>query len=94
MRASSRLLIATAMLFVSSGAALAQEAYPPPPPVFPPYPWRAGHYPTADSYYDLPPYAAIAPSYYRGRYFLSLRERDRYRYVPHIFSRTEARRYE
>ncbi|NTU64501.1 MAG: NADH-quinone oxidoreductase subunit H, partial [Chloroflexi bacterium] len=30
-------------------------------PVYPPYPYKAGHYPTADSYYDLPPYAAIKP---------------------------------
>lgn len=94
MRASTKILIAAAMLVVSGGSAFAQEAYPPPPPVFPPYPYRAGHYPNADSYYDVPPYVALPPSYYRGRYFLSFRERDRYRYVPHIFSRAEARRYE
>jgi uncharacterized protein YraI len=56
-------------------------------PVFPRYPYHAGHYPTADSYYDLPPYADISPSYYRGRYFLTLRERGRYRYVPYVFTR-------
>jgi len=38
---------------------------PPVIPVFPPYPYKAGHYPTADAYYDLPPYAAINPSFYR-----------------------------
>src|SRR5271169_4444624 len=32
-------------------------------PVFPPYPYKAGHYPTADDYYDLPPYAVINPSF-------------------------------
>ena len=46
---------------------------------------KAGHYPTADSYYDLPPYAAINPGFYRWRYFLMAQERNRYRYVPHIF---------
>jgi hypothetical protein len=54
-------------------------------PVYPPYPYKAGHYPTADRYYDLPPYADINPRFYRWRYFLSARERDRYRYVPHVF---------
>ena len=54
-------------------------------PVYPPYPYRAGHYPKADWYYDLPPYAAIDPSFYRRRYFMMAQERDRYRYVPHIF---------
>src|SRR5262245_9294625 len=39
-------------------------------PVFPPYPYKAGHYPTADAYYGLPPYAAIDPSFYRWRHFL------------------------
>jgi sporulation protein YlmC with PRC-barrel domain len=54
-------------------------------PVFPPYPYKAGHYPTADAYYDLPPYAAIDPSFYRWRHFLLAQERNRYRYMPHIF---------
>jgi uncharacterized protein YraI len=54
-------------------------------PVYPHYPYRAGHYPTPESYYDLPPYAALDPSYYRWRYFLTLREHNRYRYVPHVF---------
>ena len=62
---------------------------PPAIPVFPPYPYRAGHYPTVDDYYDLPPYADINPSFYRGRYFLTLRERYRYRYVPHVFHGSE-----
>ena len=54
-------------------------------PVYPPYPYKAGHYPTADAYYDLPPYAAINPSFYRWRHFLMAQERNRYRYMPHIF---------
>jgi len=58
---------------------------PPVIPVFPPYPYKAGHYPTADAYYALPPYAAINPSFYRWRHFLMAQERDRYRYMPHIF---------
>jgi sporulation protein YlmC with PRC-barrel domain len=58
---------------------------PPAIPVFPPYPYKAGHYPTADAYYDLPPYAAIDPSFYRWRHFLLAQERNRYRYMPHIF---------
>ena len=58
---------------------------PPAIPVFPPYPYKAGHYPTADAYYDLPPYAAINPSFYRWRHFLTAQERNRYRYMPHIF---------
>jgi uncharacterized protein YraI len=55
-------------------------------PVYPPYPYRAGHYPKADWYYDLPPYTAIVPSFYRKRYFMMAQERNRYRYMPHIFS--------
>jgi hypothetical protein len=58
-------------------------------PVYPPYPYKAGHYPNTEAYYDLPPYADINPRYYRWRYFLSARERDRYRYVPHVFRRYE-----
>jgi sporulation protein YlmC with PRC-barrel domain len=58
---------------------------PPAIPVFPPYPYKAGHYPTADAYYDLPPYAATNPSFYRWRHFLTAQERNRYRYMPYIF---------
>ncbi|HEX2448071.1 MAG TPA: hypothetical protein VHK26_07785 [Methyloceanibacter sp.] len=54
-------------------------------PVYPPYPYRAGHYPKADWYYQLPPYAAIVPRFYRKRYFMMAQERNRYRYMPHIF---------
>jgi len=54
-------------------------------PIFPPYPYRAGHYPKADWYYQLPPYTAIEPSFYRRRYFMMAQERDRYRYMPYIF---------
>lgn len=60
-------------------------------PVFPHYPYHAGHYPTADSYYDLPPYADISPSWWRWRYFLTLREGGRYRYVPYVFTRQNYR---
>lgn len=64
------------------------EAYGPAPdviPVYPRYPYRSGYYPKADWYYKLPPYAAIEPSFYRRRYFMMAQERNRYRYVPHIF---------
>ena len=54
-------------------------------PVYPPYPYKAGHYPTVDSYYDLPAYAAVDPRLYRRRFFLMAQERNRYRYMPHIF---------
>lgn len=54
-------------------------------PVYPRYPYRAGYYPKADWYYDLPPYAAIIPPFYRKRYFMMAQERNRYRYMPHIF---------
>ena len=54
-------------------------------PVYPPYPYKAGHYPTADAYYDLPPYAATNPSFYHWRYFMIGQERNRYRYMPHVF---------
>lgn len=64
-------------------------AGPPAIPVYPHYRYKAGHYPTADAYYDLPPYADINPSYYRWRYFLTFRERNRYRYVPHVFHHYE-----
>jgi hypothetical protein len=69
------------LLFASASAPVEEII-----PVFPPYPYRAGHYPTVDAYWDLPPYAALPPSYYRWRYFLTAQERNRYRYVPHIFS--------
>jgi hypothetical protein len=75
-----------------SGLVLHQEATStgrPAIPVFPPYPYRAGHYPTVDDYYDLPPYADINPAFYSRRYFLTLRERYRYRYVPHVFHGSE-----
>src|SRR6516225_2748578 len=70
----------TALQFLSNPA-----SGPPAIPVFPPYPYKAGHYPTADAYYDLPPYAAIDPSFYRWRFFLMAQERNRYRYMPDIF---------
>ena len=63
-------------------------------PVYPHYPYKAGHYPTTEAYYDLPPYVDIKPNFYRWRYFLMAQERNRYRYVPHIFHRFDAQRYE
>ena len=71
---------ASALQFQSTPA-----AGPPAIPVFPTYPYKAGHYPTADAYYDLPPYAATDPSFYPRRHFLTAQERNRYRYMPHIF---------
>ena len=86
MRISLVVLAAFMALMAGAGTAAAGQAAPDPRiPVYPPYAYRAGHYPTADSYHDLPPYAAISPRWYRKRYFLTLRERGRYRYVPHIF---------
>jgi hypothetical protein len=85
MRISLVVLAAFMALMAGAGAAMAGQATPAPIPVYPPYAYRSGHYPTADSYYNLPPYAAISPRWYRKRYFLTLRERGRYRYVPHIF---------
>lgn len=55
-------------------------------PIYPPYPYRAGHYPKLDWYRHMPPYVAIHPSFYRKRHFLIAQERNRYRYMPHIFS--------
>jgi Bacterial SH3 domain len=54
-------------------------------PIFPPYPYRSGYYPKADWYHDMPPYVALKPSFYRKRYFMMAQERNRYRYMPHIF---------
>ncbi|MBC8013723.1 MAG: hypothetical protein H7X74_06565 [Methyloceanibacter sp.] len=54
-------------------------------PIYPPYPYRAGYYPKADWYYRMPPYVAMDPSFHRRRYFMMARERNRYRYMPHIF---------
>ncbi|ODR98840.1 hypothetical protein AUC68_06500 [Methyloceanibacter methanicus] len=54
-------------------------------PVFPDYPYRAGYYAKADWYFDMPPYTAISPKFYRRRFLMMAQERDRYRYVPNIF---------
>lgn len=54
-------------------------------PIFPAYPYRAGYYAKADWYYDMPPYTAITPKFYRRRFLMMSQERDRYRYAPHIF---------
>jgi uncharacterized protein YraI len=80
----SGLVISTA-----SGPRVAVRALYPPPgeivPIYPPYPYRSGYYPKADWYFDIPPYTAIEPSFYRRRYFMMAQERNRYRFVPHIF---------
>jgi hypothetical protein len=55
-------------------------------PIYPPYPYRAGYYATADWYYSMPPYVALKPSFHRKRFFMMAQERDRYRYIPHTFS--------
>jgi hypothetical protein len=68
-------------LLLASAEVLEPEVWP----IFPPYPYRAGHYPKVDWYYDMPPYTAIAPSFYRKRHFMMAQERNRYRYMPHIF---------
>jgi uncharacterized protein YraI len=59
-------------------------------PILPDYPYRGGYYPTADSYFEYPPYAEEKPNFYRWRFFLSPREHDRYRYMPHIFTAGDA----
>lgn len=84
-----RIGLALLALMIGAGAASAQQ-HPPEPgaelwPIYPPYPYRAGHYPKADWYYKMPPYTAISPSFYRKRFFMMAQERDRYRYMPHIF---------
>jgi hypothetical protein len=58
------------------------------PEVWPIY--RAGHYPKADWYYGMPPYTAISPSFYHRRFFMMAQERDRYRYMPHVFRNSGA----
>jgi len=68
-------------LLLASAPVLEPEIWP----IFPPYPYRAGHYPKADWYFDMPPYTAISPSFYRRRFFMIAQERNRYRYMPHIF---------
>lgn len=79
--------------YVRESALLLPGTPPPAPspqiPTYPSYPYKSGHYPTTESYYDLPPYADINPRFYSRRYFLSARERNRYRYVPHVFHRYE-----
>ena len=78
---------------VESGLAISVaprvSARTPPPgeivPIYPPYPYRSGYYPKADWYFDIPPYTAIEPSFYRRRYFMMSQERNRYRYMPNIF---------
>jgi hypothetical protein len=74
-----------ALVALAAGASAALAGGRSSIPVYPPYPYKAGHYPTADSYYDMPPYAAIDPSIYCRRHFLMAQERSRYRYIPHIF---------
>ncbi len=83
MGVSIRVLTALLTLTIGLGAASAQE--PEIWPIYPPHPYRAGHYPKADWYHKMPPYTAISPSFYRKRHFMMSQERNRYRYQPHIF---------
>jgi hypothetical protein len=80
-------LAALTMMGLGVATASAAPYYEPEPiPVYPNHPYHSGHYPTADSYYRMPPYAALRPSYYRWRHFMYMdREWNRYRYVPHVF---------
>jgi len=88
----------TNLAAMSAGACFSCRESPPAAsrqiPVHPPYPYRAGHYATAGSYYDPPPYADINPAVYSRRNFMLAQERNRYRYVPYIFNRSEAQRYQ
>ena len=54
-------------------------------PIFPPYPYRSGYYPKADWYSQTAALCGLKPSFYRKRYFMMAQERNRYRYMPHIF---------
>lgn len=54
-------------------------------PIFPPFQYRAGHYHRIEAYRKMPPYTAISPRFYRHRFFMMAQERNRYRYMPHIF---------
>jgi hypothetical protein len=87
MGSSLRLAAAALVLVIGTGATLAMDRGPQAElwPIYPPYPYRAGHYPKLDWYDDMPPYTAISPSFYRKRFFMMSQERDRYRYQPHIF---------
>lgn len=58
--------------------------------VDPAYPYRQGHYKSADAYFRYPPYTAERPGFYPRRFLLSPREHNRYRYRPHIFTAAEA----
>ncbi len=90
MAISTRLLLAAFAVIIATGMASVGEARAEPLeaeiwPIYPAYPYRAGHYPKVDWYADMPPYTAISPSFYRKRHFMLAQERDRYRYMPHVF---------
>jgi hypothetical protein len=87
MRVPLRILAAALVLGIGTGTASAMDRGPQTElwPIYPPYPYRAGHYPKLDWYDDMPPYTAISPSFYRKRFFMMSQERNRYRYQPHIF---------
>ena len=80
-----RLLISNLALILAVCAAAAETHADELWPIDPPYPYRAGHYPKADWYHDMPPYVAMKPSFYRKRFFMMAQERNRYRYMPQIF---------
>lgn len=83
---SATLAALLALVCTSTGGGVAHAESDQLVPIFPPYPYRAGHYPRIESYYTLPPYTAVKPSFYRKRFFMMAQERNRYRYMPHIFS--------
>ena len=53
MRAWITVLVAAAAL--AAGTSVALSGWRSEVPVYPPYPYKAGHYPTADSYYECRP---------------------------------------
>lgn len=79
------LLSGSIILLLAAGAGASETRADELWPIYPPYPYRAGHYPKADWYHDMPPYVALKPSFYRKRFFMMAQERNRYRYMPHIF---------
>ena len=54
-------------------------------PVYPSFPYKRATTQRQTLITTCPPYAAIDPSFYRWRHLLMAQERNRYRYMPHIF---------
>ena len=78
-------IVSLAVLMLAAGAGATETRADELFPIYPPYPYRAGYYPKADWYYQMPPYVAMPPSFHRKRFFMMAQERNRYRYMPHIF---------